>query len=696
MAITKKKGLLIVESPNKAKKIQKILGADYKVLATMGHCIDLPKNKLGIELKNGFEPEYTIMQGKKKIIDEIIDWSKKVDIVLLASDPDREGESIAYLIAQKLPAKIPYKRVVFNEITSSAVKKAVANPIDIDEHLYNAQKARRVLDRLVGYKVSPLLWSAIAKNLSAGRVQSVGLKLIVDRQKEIDAFVPQEYWEIVEDLQTPRKQTFAAKLELKNKFELSTKQMAEEMVCYLKGQQHFVTDVEEKQTKQHPYPPFITSTLQRTASTVLNYPSKRTMSLAQNLFEAGHITYHRTDSTRISSEALTDVRNYITNTFGQQYLTSSPNVFKAKKGAQDAHECIRPTDLQTTSATVAREVSQAAANLYDLILSSFVASQMEDAIIDNTKVKITAGKRLLVATGSKIKFDGWLKVWGKHSGFKDNLLPQIEKDEELKVLKIDPQQKFTTPPAKYTESSLIKELEANNVGRPSTYANIISTILDRKYVVQQSKSFTPTELGVEVAEFLQANFQDLMDIGFTADMESHLDEVALGKLKWVDTIEDFWNILSASIDKTKVSLKTANVTNFVCPECGRNLVTKIAPFTNSYGVNKFFSCEGWKRKKDATSCDYSVSAKYDAAGELVPLSNEEQSLQKASKKETVYMEKDGEKVLCPSCGRGHIIQRNRKKDGKLFWACDNYPKCKTVVDDSLNILGSKKKSYKKS
>ena len=695
----KKDALVVVESPNKAKKIQKILGSNYKVLSTMGHCIDLPHSKLGIDIKNDFEPQYEIMKGRKETIDDIIDWSKKSNIVYLATDPDREGEAIALLVANKLPKGTKYKRVVFNEITSKVIKDAIANPIDIDEDLCDAQKARRILDRLVGFKVSPLLWGYVAKKASAGRVQSVGLKLIVDRQQEIDDFIPEEYWEVSEDLKTTRGDDFIAQLKLKDKFEFGCQKDVDVISEYLTQQKQVVSKVRDEQVNQRAYPVFITSTLQRAASTYLGFSSKKTMSVAQKLFELGHITYHRTDSTRISGEALTMARDHIDNIYGCNYLPSKPNFFQVKKNAQDAHEGIRPTDLCITSQQVSSSESQDAGKLYDLIFKRFVSCQMADALIDKKGIQIKAGKRTLLANGQKITFDGWLKLWGQYADFKDINLPIINDKEDITLVKVNTEQKFTSPPSKYTESSLIKELENKGVGRPSTYASIIDTVVTKEYVIKEGKSFSPTSIGKEISCFLSNRFQDLMSIEFTATMESKLDDVSNGSLAWVDNVSEYWEALSEDIKSAKNFIEEAKRTDFKCPKCSGVLIRRISPYAQD-GVNKFFACEHWSKDTDKDgACDYTMNAKLNSEGDVVPLSEEENEVvlaKKAQEKaDRVYFEENGERVLCPKCNKGSIIQRKRKYDGGLFWACDGFPKCKTIVDDDLNIVESKKKKWKK-
>jgi len=678
---SKYKGLVVVESPNKAKKIQKYLGSNYNVVATKGHCIDLPKSSLGIDMQNNFEPQYVTSSGKDKILKTIQNEATRAQTVFLATDPDREGEAIAYLVAEKLPKGTNYKRAIFNEITQSAVQKAISNPQNIDKNLYNAQKARRVLDRIVGYKISPLLWTHIAKKLSAGRVQSIGLKILSERQKERDAFKSQEYWEIYEDLQTIRSEDFRAQLDVKDKFDISSEKEAEKIVQDLKKQKHQIKDVDKKQKSQGAYPVFITSTLQRTASTCLNFSSKQTMSLAQELFEDGLITYHRTDSTRISSQALTDARTYISNNYAANYLPPQPNLFKQKKGSQDAHEGIRPTDVSILASNITKNKNLK--DLYDLIWCRFIACQMTPAIFDQTKVTVEAGKYLLVANGNIMQFDGWLKVWGKYGNFSDTKLPAINKGEGVSVTDIEKEQKFTQPPPNYTESSLIKELESNGVGRPSTYSSIISTILDREYAEKQGKSLIPTKRGMEVSDFLISRFPELMDIDFTAEMEEGLDKVAEGKKQWNDDLGNFWKILSKEIDDTKEFIKKSRVTNIICPKCGGNLLERVSKYKGSAGLNKFFGCENWKK---SGGCDYTIDAKKDDSGNIVPITEEEAKKAQKERSSVVYLEKNGQKQICPKCGKGNIVQRSKKKGNDTFWACDAYPKCKTIVDEDLKIL----------
>jgi len=667
--------LVIVESPTKARTLSGFLPAEFKVLATMGHIRDLPENRFGVKIKqiNGlritnyeFEPQYVVVPKKKDVIEKLKSEVQKAEKIYLATDPDREGEAIAYHIAvicSNSKFQIPnskFLRITFHEITRSAIEKALVNPGEINLKLVDAQQARRVLDRIVGYKLSPLLWYKVRKGLSAGRVQSVAVRLIVEREREIEKFVPQEYWEIWVEL---RKHigglkrgvpTFSAKLEKINGrvMEVKNGSQALPIVEELKKANYEVLAVERREVFQNPLPPFTTSTLQQKAAQVLRFSSKRTMQTAQKLYEKGLITYHRTDSVALATEAVEEIRDFISKNYGKEFLPETPRMFKTKsKVAQEAHEAIRPTALnfQFSSTNFQTKDEQ---KLYELIWKRAVASQMAAAIWDQTKVDVqgTTGKNIYIlgAEGKIIKFEGWMAAYGgvKNSKFKiqnskeenGEELPELKRGEDLDLVKVDPQQKFTQPPPKYTEASLIKTLEKLGIGRPSTYAPIVSTIQERQYVEKKEGKFWPTPLGITVNDFLVEYFPDVVDYEFTAKMEDSLDAIARGERKWQPVLSEFYGPFSQKLEgvikaaeKVKVPVE---MTGEKCPKCGvGDLVVRLGKF------GKFIACSRFPE------CSYT----------------------------TPYVERV-EGVKCPECG-GEVVLR-KGKNGKRFYGCTNWPKCK--------------------
>ncbi len=692
--------LIIVESPTKARTLSRFLGKDYLIEATMGHVRDLPENRLGIEIKikNGggsdkkeyeFVPDYQIISDRKKRVAELRKIAKDVSKIILATDPDREGEAIAYHVAELIRPNLKgeiqnskIKRIVFHEITESAIKDAMLNPRDIDIRLVDAQQARRILDRLVGYKLSPLLWNKLSMRwLSAGRVQTVAVRLIVEREREIQAFKPEEYWLIEVELQKIQdnvsnpeikqdtKIPFIARLIQigDEKAEIKNKEEADRIVADLKFASYQVENIETKEVRRYPSPPFTTSTMQQAASNKFGWSAKRTMRAAQGLYEEGLITYHRTDSTNLSNEAIKMAREYINNVYGESYLPSSPRIYKTKsKVAQEAHEAIRPTNIKILGnydmrrlkedirqkhslKMFDRDLGRDGELLYGMIWKRFLASQMNEAVFDQTTVEIKATKQtnsyLLKATGEQPKFAGWLVIYGdgeNNNSSEKKILPQLTKGEILHLLQILPQQKFTEPPARYTEASLIKALEEKGIGRPSTYAPIISTIQERKYVekVELSagkggKRFQPTPLGFTVVDFLVKHFPEIFDVLFTAKMEDELDEIANGILSWQAVINDFYRPFHTKLDwvskeaeKVKVDL---GKTEEKCPDCGATLVIKLS----KYG--KFLACPNFP------NCKYTKN----------------------------IIERAG--ITCPRCGGDIILRKTRR--GKQFYGCINYPKC---------------------
>src|SRR5713101_5203757 len=613
------KSLVIVESPAKAKTINKYLGKQYTVMASLGHVKDLPKKDLAVDVDNDFEPRYEVIEGKKKLIQELKAASKKVDSIYLAADPDREGEAICFHLQEELDGKKKdapkFYRVMFNEITAKAIKLAFEKPLMVNVNLVEAQQARRVLDRLVGYKISPLLWDKVRRGLSAGRVQTVALRLIVEREREIRAFEKKEYWTIDVDLNAKKPPVLTARLAKINGEtpEVGNQETASGIVTQLESANYVVKSVGTKEKKRNPVAPFITSTLQQESARKLRFSVKRTMGLAQRLYEGveigseglvGLITYMRTDSTRVSDDALKDVREFIAGErFGPAYLPPTPNVHKSKKDAQDAHEAIRPTSVQNTPEKLAQYLQEDELKLYRLIWMRFVASQMMPAVFDQTTIDVgSTGKdqreHLFRATGSVEKFDGFLKVYVEGKDQKDeedeelkHKLPIVAEGEPLKFRAIKPEQHFTEPPPRFNEATLVKELELNGVGRPSTYASILSTILEREYAKKEGGRFTPTELGMVVTDLLLESFDDIFDVKYTARMEEELDEIEEGKLDWRAALGGFWqkfekDLKSAEEHMTDIK-RMEEPTDLTCEKCGKPLVIK----WGKHG--SFLACTGY-------------------------------------------------------------------------------------------------------
>ncbi|MBI4035822.1 type I DNA topoisomerase [Candidatus Daviesbacteria bacterium] len=648
--------LVVVESPTKSKMLQKFLGPQFLVEASMGHIRDLPKSEFGVDVEHNFEPKYVIPRDKTKRVNELKKVAKEATTLYLATDPDREGEAIAWHISELLGGaniKSEIKRVVFHEITEEAIKQAFEHPRLIDFKLVDAQQARRILDRLVGYKLSPLLWAKVKKGLSAGRVQSVALRLIVEREKEIQAFKAIEYWIVEVELEGNQGEEgrFVATLIEKEgkKLEINNQEEAETHVNNLKNAQFLVSKVTKKEVRRYPYPPFTTSTLQQAAANKLGMSAKKTMMIAQALYEHGLITYMRTDSVNLSSQAIGAVRGYIGSSLGKQYLPGSPRLFKSKsKNAQEAHEAIRVTDVRRQSLDI-RQISGMNKDhfrLYDLIWKRFVACQMNEAVLDQTTIDVKAGDYLLRATGSVVKFDGWLKLYTKKEDqedesketqeSKEQKLPQLEESDNLNLIELQPSQHFTEPPPRFTEASLIKKLEELGIGRPSTYAPILSTIQERFYVEKLEKKFVPTSLGFAVTDFLVANFADIVDFAFTARMEEELDEIARGEREWKPTLKTFFEPFEQKIEKVsqtaqKVKMEVVLVGK-KCPECGKELIVRIGKF------GKFFACSGFPDCKHTESMEEKINAK------------------------------------CPLDG-GEVVVRKTKR-GKTFYGCKNWPGCK--------------------
>ena len=665
------RSLVIVESPAKAKTINKYLGRDYTVKASLGHVKDLPKKELGIDVDNGFEPTYEVIPGKTKVVTELKKAAKEADAVYLAADPDREGEAICAHLAEVLGrTKAERKkifRVLFNEITPKAIRAAFERPGQIDTHLVDAQQARRVLDRLVGYKISPLLWDKVRRGLSAGRVQTVALRLIVEREREIRAFVPKEYWTIHALLEAGEPPLFEAKL-IKCKeeeIEVPNEAEAQRIVAEVERARWQVSSVAQKEKRRYAPPPFTTSKLQQAGYNRLHYTAKRTMMLAQRLYEGvelgeegsvGLITYMRTDSVRVSNDALGQVREWIGTTYGADYLPEKPNFYKSKKDAQEAHEAIRPTDVVRSPDEVRKYLEDDLFKLYQLIWQRFVASQMVPAVFDQTTIDISAGDYLFRATGSVLKFDGYLAVYqaAKEDEEKDEdaeaegrALPRVAEGEALRLEKLRPEQHFTEPPPRYTEATLVKELEEKGIGRPSTYATIISTIVEREYVSKDQGRFTPTMLGEKVSELLVKSFHDIFDVGFTARMEEELDEIEEGKLPWRQSVKDFYERFEMDLDKAEgemQSYKAGIPTGEKCEKCGQGeLLERISRHGFFLGCSRY------------PECDYTRDLSPEAGTEEV--------------------ESEAVTQYCENCGREMTIKRGRYGP---FLACTGYPECKTT------------------
>ena len=702
------KQLIIVESPAKVKTIKKFLGPQYMVQASVGHVRDLPSSSLGVDEANDFAPQYEIIDNKKNVVSELRSAAAKADTVYLAPDPDREGEAIAWHVAELIRDKAKdIKRIQFNEITARAVKEALAHPRELNQHLFDAQQARRVLDRLVGYKISPLLWKTIKRGISAGRVQSVALRLIVEREAERAAFKPEEYWLFKALLGAGVPPSVRAELARigGKKAVIRNAEEANALEAELKGQPFVVESVEQKERERAPQPPFITSTLQQAANQRLSYTAKRTMNIAQRLYEGVEmedgsitalITYMRTDSTRIADEARQAAHDFIQREFGNDYLPAKKRVYKTKSGAQDAHEAIRPVDVNITPEMVKAALPPDQYNLYRLIWSRFVASQMAGARFHDTTVTVACGRTQWKAKGERLLFPGFLAVLPRGKDEGDAELPPLEAGQTLKLEKLDKEQKFTQPPARYSEASLVRELEEQGIGRPSTYASIISTLQDREYVSLQDRHFIPTDLGRVVCEQLVQHFPHLMDVGFTAEMESLLDKVADGDQQWVDLMHAFaadFNPTLAAAAKNMQSVKGGLPTDLACPDCGKPLMIKFGK------AGPFLACSGYP------DCRFTSNFQRTEDGRLEIVVPQKPELEKVGEcprcgKDLVikhartgsrfiactgypdcnYTAPMATGVMCPRCGEGRMVEKSTKR-GKLFYSCDRYPQCDFALWD---------------
>ncbi len=702
------KNLIIVESPAKVKTIKKFLDSKYQILASVGHVRDLPSSNLGVDEQNNFAPQYEVIENKQKVVNDLRLAAAKADVVYLAPDPDREGEAIAWHVAELIKDKVKdIQRIQFNEITAKAVREALEHPRALNVHLFDAQQARRILDRLVGYKISPLLWKHVKRGISAGRVQSVALRLIVEREEERYAFKPEEYWlfkAILAATEQPSIKTDLYKVDGK-KAKISNQDEAEALEKSLQNNPFIVQNIEEKERQKAPLPPFITSTLQQSANQRHGYAAKRTMSIAQRLYEGvdlgdmgitALITYMRTDSVRIADEAKAAAADFILKNYGKDYLPAKGRVYKTKSGAQDAHEAIRPVDVNITPDMIKPHVVPEQHTLYKLIWSRFVASQMAAARFHDTTVSIECATTLWRVKGVRMLFAGWTAAYPRSSEDSDADLPPLKIGQQLKVEQLTKEQKFTQPPARYTEASLVRELEEKGIGRPSTYASIISTLQDRDYVTLKEKHFSPTDLGNVVCDQLREHFKTLMDVGFTAQMEEDLDKVADGKRDWVELMQAFANDFSPTLSaasKNMQSVKGGIETNVICPECEKPMLIKFGK------AGTFLACSAYP------DCRYTTNFIRDEDGVITPVAREKLVYEVVGKcpecegdlvvkkartgsrfiacttyPKCSYTAPFSTKVPCPNCDKGTLVEKSSKR-GKIFYACDQYPNCNYALWD---------------
>lgn len=675
--------LVLVESPTKTKTLEKFLGKEYKVLASGGHVRDLPKSTLGVDIENSFQPKYVIPPRARKNIKTLKEEVKKANIVYLATDPDREGEAISYHLLHVLDIK-DYKRISFNEITKTAVEEATKNPREIDMNLIDAQQARRVLDRLVGYKLSPFLWKKVTRGLSAGRVQSAALRIIAEREKERESFKTEEYWSI-SALLLAKKGKFSAVLKEINKEKIEKgkvkglpgKEKAENVKKDLEGAEFSVKSIKRKEKKRSPLPPFTTSTMQQEAFKRLRLPSKVTMYLAQSLYEKGLITYHRTDSFHLSKEARTEAEKYIKEEFGENYYQERN--FAAKGKTQEAHEAIRPTSLDSPKKNLKKEEDK----LYDLIKRRFLASLMSEAVFDSTNIEVKASnkeKYLLSSSGWLLRFDGFFKVYPMK--FEENELPEIKEAESLDLEKIEAAQHFTKPPARFTEATLVKELEKHGIGRPSTYVPIISRLDQKNYTEKVKKKYLkPTEMGMVVSDLLTKHFPSVTDLHFTARMEEDLDRVAEGKKKWQKIIEEFYKDFAVTLEKKEKEIKKEDImqeeTDEKCEKCGSDMAIKLGKFGKFMACKNFPECKNTKPLEDekenegeeliCDKCGSKMQIKQSKFGKFYGCSNYPTCKNIKSMEEKLD-------IKCPECKEGDVVKRKSKK-GNMFYACNRYPDC---------------------
>ncbi|MHB8418500.1 MAG: type I DNA topoisomerase [Myxococcales bacterium] len=712
--------LVVVESPSKAKTIKKYLGRNYTVKASVGHVKDLPKSKLGVDPEHGFATQYEVMEKKAKVLAEIKKAAQTASATFLATDPDREGEAIAWDIAEEMGKGVKIQRVLFNEITKKAVQEAIQHPLELDRKKFDSQRARRILDRLVGYQISPILWKKVRRGLSAGRVQSVAVRLVVEREGEIAAFVATEYWTIDAELSAKLPPAFTARLTKLDgqKAEIKDGAQAQALVDELGKASWTVAKVDRHERRRHPPAPFITSKLQQEAANRLHFTAKKTMTLAQRLYEGvelgpegsvGLITYMRTDSTRLSAEAVADVRGLIERQFGKEYVPAEPNVFKSKKAAQDAHEAIRPTSLEWTPERVQPFLEPDMYRLYELIWRRFVACQMASAVYDQTSIDIAAARAVFRATGTILKFAGYLAVYGQQADESEEKpdtdkedagaesskeLPPLTAGESLTLARLLPEQHFTQPPPRFTEASLVKELEEKGIGRPSTYASILSVIQDKEYVQKLEGRFHPTELGTLVTDLLVKSFPGVIDVTFTAGMEERLDEIADGNLTWVRVLEDFYSPFKQELARAEEQMRDVKreeiKTELACEKCGKPMVIK-------WGRRgSFLACSGYPE------CKNTMDYRKDENGQIVPVVQAPVATSEICDKCGApmvvktgrfgrflacsrYPECKSSRpftigVACPECKVGQLTER-RSRRGKPFYGCNRYPECKFAAWD---------------
>jgi DNA topoisomerase-1 len=717
------KNLLIVESPTKARTLKRYLGTDFKIMASVGHIKDLPNNKLGVDTENNFTPEYVTIKGKGKILNDLKAAGKKAEAIYLAPDPDREGEAIAWHIAQELKnqGKEIY-RVLFNEFTGKAIREAISSPQVLDQNRFDSQQARRILDRLVGYQISPLLWSRVKRGLSAGRVQSVALRMICDREREIYAFKPQEYWSLTAHLRSDEPPPFKAKFFKydQKKTELKNETQTRAIVSELQNESFNVEKVTRKKKKKYPSPPFTTSLLQQEAYRKFRFPAKKTMSIAQSLYEGlelgdrgqvGLITYMRTDSFRLSSEAVAEAREVIVEKYGSEYLPEKPKAYRSPKRAQEAHEAIRPTSARLNPNQIAPHLTKDQLALYSLIWKRFLACQMNSAVLEQTQADIAAGRALFRASGSVVIFKGFTAIYeesknGSNSDSnKEEILPPLMKGQHLTLIKLAPLQHFTQAPPRFTEASLIKELEANGIGRPSTYASILGNIRGREYVTISKGRFAPTELGFLVIDLLVKGFPDILDIAFTAQMENNLDKIENGQITWVKVLEKFYHSFEKELEKAQKEMKAEVETPLSCPECNK-------PLTIKSGKNGLFlACSGYpeckftgnfsrdekgniaiattadlgKQQGVCEICGRPMIVRTGKFGPFIACSGypECKNTRAWGRDEETDAEGKQTQTLCKKCHGTMVVKRNR--NGQKFLACENYPRCKYTEPISTNV-----------
>ena len=727
------KSLVIVESPAKAKTIKKYLGSDFRVEASSGHLVDLPSRTLGVDIENGFSPDYTVIKGKSKYLENLRKASKGAERVYLASDPDREGEAIAWHIADRLDLWDRVYRVLIHEITEAGVRDSMSRPVEINRDRFESQQARRILDRIVGYQVSPVLWKTIKKGISAGRVQSVALKFIVEREREIEKFRPREYWTL--DAGLKRKgdspeDGFSASLHSfgGKKAKIENEEQSKRILDALSGKDFTVRSVEKKERRRRPLPPFITSTLQQDASKKIRFSVKRTMAVAQKLYEGvdlgregpvGLITYMRTDSVRISPNAVEEARSFISERYGSEYVPKKPNLFKVKKSAQDAHECVRPTFPSRPPERLRDFLTDEQYKLYSLVWKRFIASQMTPAVYDQTRVDIAAGDGMFRATGNVMKFAGFTSVYEeavereegekiRPDGKKDEnrRLPELSENQVLDLLKLDPKQHFTQPPPRYSESSLVKELEEKGIGRPSTYASILSTIQDRGYVEREKAKFSPTDLGALVNDFLVDKFPRIMNEEFTAQMENDLDRVEEGSVRWVDLLSSFYDGFSKSLTLAERASEEQTLTDIECDKCGSPMGIRLGRYGQFLSCSNYPECKNTKdfRREDGkivieerpgpevcedVSCDKCgkpMVVKKGRYGDFLscsgyPECKNPKEFERGEDGRIIVKERSApqirEDVLCDKCGKPMVVRRSRRGQ---FLGCGGYPKCKNTVN----------------